>query len=374
MNKLRSLRREYVEAVGRILRAAKRFRATQAAAEAFLSFQRFRWLTSSIRFDDFCVAVEHTRWYRLVGDEIDFDDWKLIDAMYRSRALDYPGIGHCMVPCIDMANHASHQNTVAVYEVDKDGDAVLLLRDGKTLEKGNEVTISYGDEKGACEMLYSYGFLEKEMDSAKSVFVALTIPEDDLQRSGKEAIAGCAPGAKLIDVGVATIDFDGDYIWLLCINQEDGLRFDIAQTVDGQQEMHALFNEHEITDGAAQIKNLLQKSDLHEVYQLRAFVRLQERVQEQMSALTDEQEDIQEKAHGPGTSISTFKFETIMKLRHFEFELLEQAYEYFAVEVCIYHAYDTLSSTINSVDLLEMPSTDWLHLIDRLPERLTMNA
>lgn len=70
------------------------------------------------------------------------DDWVLVDAMYRSRALDLPGTGESMVPCVDMANHASGDETVALYETDEDGNALLLLREGKSLKAGDEVTIT----------------------------------------------------------------------------------------------------------------------------------------------------------------------------------------------------------------------------------------
>lgn len=74
---------------------------------------------------------------------LSFDDWLQVDAMYRSRALEFPGIGDCMVPCVDMANHASGEGTIALYETDGQGNAVLLLRDDKRLEVGDEITITY---------------------------------------------------------------------------------------------------------------------------------------------------------------------------------------------------------------------------------------
>jgi hypothetical protein len=71
-----------------------------------------------------------------------FDDWMCVDAMYRSRALEFPGTGDCMVPCVDMANHASGDATAALYETDGDGNGLLLLREGKHVEPGEEVTIT----------------------------------------------------------------------------------------------------------------------------------------------------------------------------------------------------------------------------------------
>lgn len=82
-------------------------------------------------------------WWDEGTGRLSLEDWKMVDAMYRSRALDLPGTGHAMVPCVDMANHASGDHTVALYETDVDGNAVLLLREGKSLAKGQEITITY---------------------------------------------------------------------------------------------------------------------------------------------------------------------------------------------------------------------------------------
>jgi hypothetical protein len=62
--------------------------------------------------------------------------------MYRSRALEFPGIGDSMVPCIDMANHASDDATAALYETDGQGNAILLLRDRADMKEGDEITIT----------------------------------------------------------------------------------------------------------------------------------------------------------------------------------------------------------------------------------------
>ncbi|KAL8688660.1 MAG: hypothetical protein Q9224_004825, partial [Gallowayella concinna] len=118
-------------------------------------------------------------WWHAGTNGLSFDDWKQVDAIYRSRALDLPGTGHAMVPYIDMANHASGDETIALYDTDSDGNAVLVLRGGKTLKPNDEVTITYGDEKGACEMLFSYGFIEDTMTSARELFLDLDIPDDD---------------------------------------------------------------------------------------------------------------------------------------------------------------------------------------------------
>lgn len=81
-------------------------------------------------------------WWSEETGQLRFEDWKIVDAMYRSRALDLPGTGHAMVPCVDMANHASGEMTGALYETDADGNAVLQLRRGQRLQKGDEVNIT----------------------------------------------------------------------------------------------------------------------------------------------------------------------------------------------------------------------------------------
>lgn len=105
-------------------------------------------LNSLLReFESVRTATEHIDWCaKYWWDEdnglITFDDWMQVDAMYRSRALEFPGVGDCMCPCVDMANHASGRNTAALYETDQNGDGLLLLREGIKIKKGDEVTIT----------------------------------------------------------------------------------------------------------------------------------------------------------------------------------------------------------------------------------------
>lgn len=254
--------------------------------------------------------------------------------MYRSRALDFPGIGHCVVPCIDIANHSSDEGTIAIYEKDTDGNAVLLLRDGKHVAKGDEITITYGDEKGACEMLFSYGFLEENMISAKTLFLSLSFSASDNTRSVKLQVSDCAPGFKLIDTGDGEIDWTGDFIWMLCVNGEDGLRFELARTVDGMDEhMQAIFQDQELTNGAAQLYRILSNSELWHVYKLRATTLLQQRVFEQLQVLDSTQQDVEATPHGIGTAVGDQPFEQAMRLRQLEFDLLNCAYESFERQV-----------------------------------------
>lgn len=287
-------------------------------------------------YDLLCSSASRMRWYSLVHGSLEFDDWLQIDAMYRSRALELPGIGHCMVPCLDLANHEPHEGTIAIYEKDFEGNAVLLLRDQKKIDRDDEVTITYGDEKGACEMLFSYGFLEANRQSADTLFLDLSVPDSDATRAAKMAVASCAPGVKIFSSSDGNISWTGEYIWLLCVNEEDGLQFKIAQTVDGDGKMHAFFDDHELSDGAAELYSLLDGHELREVYHLRAVVILQQRVLEQMQVLYSTQDELEQIPHGKGTEIRDRAYEQAMQLRRLEFELLERAYEEFEKQVRLF--------------------------------------
>lgn len=77
-------------------------------------------------------------------ESVTFDDWKEIDASYRSRVLDFPGhAGEVMVPCIDMANHSAGRSATAYYDFDSNENAVLAIHKGKVVNANDEITITY---------------------------------------------------------------------------------------------------------------------------------------------------------------------------------------------------------------------------------------
>lgn len=69
-------------------------------------------------YDLLRTSASTTRWYSIVASHIDFDDWLQVDAMFRSRALDFHG--SCMIPGIDLASHAARERTNAFYEKDEE--------------------------------------------------------------------------------------------------------------------------------------------------------------------------------------------------------------------------------------------------------------
>lgn len=255
--------------------------------------------------------------------ELSIDNWKHVDATYRSRTLDLPRTGHATVPCIDMANHASGEEASAVYETDSNGNAILVLRAGKTVKKGDEVTISYGDEKGACEMMFSYGFLEEDRAFAKELFLDLDIPEDDPLRMAKKAAANSPPGFRLL-ARDGTVEWESDFVWLLCINEEDGLEFQLRQTNEGDTQLCVCWKKREIPD-LSKFRQLLEKDDRWDVIHLRAITTLQSRVESQLVRLNGSDEDARKVQEY--SDIRAEAEASAMELRDLEETLMLMAYQ-----------------------------------------------
>jgi hypothetical protein len=222
-------------------------------------------------------------WWHESDDALQLEDWMLVDALYRSRSLELPGRGPAVVPCIDMANHASRNTTTASYEIDEGGQLQLQIIAGRLLTQGQEVTISYGDDKGACEMLFSYGFLEPDMEDARTVFLDLDIADDDPLRLAKMRANKSLPGIRLTVDRDKVLDWESDYVWWSCVNEEDGLDFVVTQETDGQRKLEMHWKGESIDSSL--LPNVLQDDPMWDIFRLRALVTIQQRVNLQMSRL-----------------------------------------------------------------------------------------
>ncbi|KAF2867621.1 hypothetical protein BDV95DRAFT_630999 [Massariosphaeria phaeospora] len=271
----------------------------------------------TVRTDTEAIDWCKKYWWDEEDGHLTFEDWMELDAIYRSRALEFPGVGDCMVPCVDMANHASRDATAALYETDDNGNGLLLLRDSKNIAKDGEVTITYGDDKGACEYIFSYGFLEDGMETARTMFVDLDIPDDDPLKPAKIFITTVAPGFRLFEQD-DHVRWESDFIWLVVINEEDGLDFRIRQTIDGQREIQAFWKEQELND-TSNLRKSLQEDPLWDVYQLRAVVLLQNRVADQKDVLRE----MADPERGP--NIRDGPWNLAARLRTLELDMLHKA-------------------------------------------------
>lgn len=142
----------------------------------------------------------------------------------------------------------------------------------------------YGDDKGACENIFSYGFLEDAMTSAKVVFLDLDIPDDDPLRPAKIYVSKVAPGFRIFEKE-GTIDWESDFIWLVVVNEEDGLDFKVRQTTDGKREIQSFWKEQELD--TVKLRDHLEQDPLWDVFRLRATVLLQNRVDAQIETLME---------------------------------------------------------------------------------------
>lgn len=262
-------------------------------------------------------------WWAPETGQLSLNDWVYLDAAYRSRALDMPGIGHSTVPCIDMANHASGFTTVALYDTDAGNNAILVLREGKEVDVDEEVTITYGDGKGACEMLFSYGFIEEGTSTAGELYLDVDIPDDDPLKLAKKSASRSPPGFRLFK-NEESLDWEGPFVWLLCVNEEDGLEFKLMQSNDGEREILLLWKGHEVDDMSV-FQELLSKDKLWDIFQLRATTIVHSRLEQQLLRLRDSEQRVEELQ---GTGDLHFNHESYaMELRDLEESLMLEAYE-----------------------------------------------
>ena len=168
------------------------------------------------------------------------------------------------------------------------------------------------------------------MQSAKDMFLDLDIPNDDPLKPAKKAVSNCPPGIRLTSEPEG-IQWDGEYVWIMCVNEEDGLHFKVAQTIDGEKELHVSWKDQDLRD-TSKLKGFLQTDALWDVYELRAISIIQDRVEQQLLTLHST-ETLHEIEEGEDTDVRDGPWTLSMKLRELEMELLEQAFAHFNNQV-----------------------------------------
>ena len=294
----------------------------QKLASLECEFDTLRQLTQDV------VWCQENWWNDDTG-RLTSSDWKLVDAMYRSRALDLPEIGDSMVPVIDMANHSSDDMFNARFEVDTRGNVLLLLREGKSIKEGEEITIQYG-HGGACEMMFSYGFLEPAASSAREILLNLAMPDDDPLKVAKKLVAQHAPGVRLYVSNTGKVCWESKYVWWVCVNEEDGLDFKVLQTIDGDRQLQPLWKNAELN--AQKLEEVLLSDHRRDVFRLRAVITIQQRLEEQGRKLLQTAHLLLQPDDHGGASTEAYK--AIQKLRALEEELLGDAFSELEEQVC----------------------------------------
>ncbi|KAL7914832.1 hypothetical protein GGI35DRAFT_474545 [Trichoderma velutinum] len=223
-------------------------------------------------------------WNDLFWETARVDDWILADAWYRSRCLELPRAGHAMVPGLDMANHS--QTHSAYYDESSDGDVVLLPTSRSRVLSGGEITISYGQAKSPAEMLFSYGFIDHDSSVKEVTLHVAPLPDDPLGRAKLRVYDG--PPTVRLSLTEQGFQWNSPFLYLLVLNEEDGLAFRIAQDTSGERQLKLLWQDEDVTDRTNELETLVQNHDLYQVFKLRAVAVLEERVAMQLDRISSE--------------------------------------------------------------------------------------
>ncbi|KAI5462563.1 hypothetical protein BGZ63DRAFT_217644 [Mariannaea sp. PMI_226] len=258
-------------------RALLRGTSLEAALESKLSI-----LTG--QFDDLHEKSSGLAFWNTLFWEKDaatIQDWILAEAWFRSRCLELPRAGVAMVPALDMVNHSHHPT--AYYEEDEQDGVVLILRPGVEVTGGEEVTITYGDDKSAAEMLFSYGFIDAKHAVHKLVLPLDAMPGDPLGQA-KLHIFKEKPVLQLSRTE-GGLKWSSTFAYLMCLNEEDGLEFRVLQGTDGERQLKLFWQEEDVTGRARDFEALIQGHPLQQVFRLRVVVVLHELVSMQLTQL-----------------------------------------------------------------------------------------
>ncbi|KAI0551937.1 hypothetical protein F4679DRAFT_114128 [Xylaria curta] len=264
---------------------------------------------------------ELPRWNALleIDEAVTLSDWILLDALYRSRSLALPKSGESMVPCLDLCNHSNP--ATAYFEENANDEVVLLLRKGANVLKRDEVTIDYGHDKSAAEMLFSYGFIAST-STAKSIVLPVESMDDDPLAKAKLYVFGSAPTLKIIDNDTEVPYWDAPFIHLMCLNDEDGLHFKVLRETDGSQHLRMFWQDVDITGEAENMESVIRGHDLYHVFRLRAVAVVLGMIQQQLKALAAYNEEIESnKSQSPHIS------RAISQFRAAENDLLERIFQ-----------------------------------------------
>jgi hypothetical protein len=230
----------------------------------------------------------HKSWWE--HETLEITDWILLDAWYRSRSLELPKAGESMVPCLDMANHSSVPN--AYYEQTSNDSVALLLRPDIDLGVTSEVTISYGDSKSEAEMLFSYGFIDEKSTTKELVLPFEPFPDDPLGKAKLAAFTG-QPIVR-ISVDQDSIEWECPFLYLMCLNEEDGLDFKVLQETDGSRShLRVFWQGADVTEIIDTFESLVDDHSLKDVFKLRAVALLCDRICQQLECLYESEETLQ---------------------------------------------------------------------------------
>jgi hypothetical protein len=191
----------------------------------------------------------------------------------------------------------------------------------------------YGDEKPASEMIFSYGFLEEERTDAKQMVLELDNPDDDPLKLAKQAFCKDPPGIRLSSAAASPEEhptsWDSPFAWWACVNEEDGLDFNVLQLNDGTKELKASWKGENVED-SNHLQRILQADPLWDIFQLRVVVVVLERVEAQLAVHQQMERIVSGIREDEATVHAIFRpevFTAISRLQELESGLLEDCTE-----------------------------------------------
>jgi hypothetical protein len=176
-------------------------------------------------------------------------------------------------------------------------------------------------------MVFSYGFLEGGVTDARQLFLDLDMPSDDPLRLAKMGICDDAPGFRLFTPpGTTSTEWESASVWWSCVNEEDGLEFRVLQSNDGSKDLKVAWKGKDITS-SDRLKDILSAEHLWDIFQLRAIITVQARIDSQLSMLQESEEQVvsARDTADEGREVRSKIWDTAMKVRRLEAELLERA-------------------------------------------------
>lgn len=128
------------------------------------------------------------------------------------------------------------------------------------------------------------------------------------------------------DTGVP--HWDGPFVHLMCLNDEDGLHFKVLRETDGSQHLRMFWQGDDVTGEAANMESIVKGHELCQVFRLRAVAVVLGMIQQQLEALAAYDEE-SASSENERTHISN----AISQLRAVEKDLFERIFQVLEYEV-----------------------------------------
>jgi hypothetical protein len=260
-------------------------------------------------------------WKQIFSDTITLRDWIWLDALFRSRSFELPMLGECMLPCVDLANHST-SNTAYCHQDPETGNVTLALHDGCSLSPGEEVTISYGKDKPAAEMLFNYGFID-----SSSTIQSMVLALDDMLEpqagvdpllEAKLQVYNSAPTLELKVDEKGRCRWSAPFLYLLCVNEQDGLSFR-EEKHEEESSLKMLWRGRDITRRAGMFSIFINSQDIRQVVQFRTVSMVLGMVEKQLGRIRVEQSRPEGEVRGE-------VLQAALQLRSIETAILESSF------------------------------------------------